>query len=470
MKTFLDQDYLLTNKISQDLYHMTARELPVIDFHNHLNPQYLCENKKYNSLSELWVTGDPYKHRAMRIHGIPEDGITGNADEKEKYLNWVNTFPKTIGNPLFDWSCMELKRVFGVDELLSGKNAEEIWEHCNLLLQKDEYSTMSLLKKWNVELLCTSDDLLDNLIFHTKATNSRFGIKVLPSLRGDSIINFDPLIFSGWLAKLEMKTGRSIKELDHYKMAIIKCLDEFNESGCLLADHSLDAGFKFEFNTRLNPEVLFKQILSGNSLTVNESATLKNHLLLFLGEEYSKRKWILQLHIGAQRFTSTRLREKVGPAGGYASIGETCDLTGLCRFLDLLEKKEHLPDIILYTLNPADNAAFATLTGSFSEDGKSGKIQFGPAWWYNDHYDGIKQQLQTLSVYGLLGHFIGMTTDSRSVLSFSRHEYFRRILCDMIGVMVENRRLPNDRDLLETLIGDISYYNIKRSIYNRNGE
>lgn len=470
MKAFLDQNYLLTNKISEDLYHSVAEGLPIIDFHNHLIPEYLSSNKKYNSLGELWVTGDPYKHRAMRIHGVPEDGITGSANDKEKYLNWVQTFPKTIGNPLFDWSCMELKRVFGINEILTERNAEEIWEHCNSLLQKEEYSSLYLLKKWHVELLCTSDDLLDNLNFHTHATNSEFGIRVLPSLRGDSIINFDSVSFSGWLAKLEEKSGINVTGLDQYKIAIVKCLDDFNERGCLLADHSLDAGFKFEFNTGLNPELLFKQLLSGEALTNIESYALKNYFLLFLGGEYSKRKWILQLHIGAQRFTSTRLREMVGPAGGYATIGETCDLTGLCCFLDLLEQKNQLPDIILYTLNPADNAAFATLTGSFSEDGKSGKIQFGPAWWYNDHYNGIKQHLQTLSVYGLLGHFIGMTTDSRSVLSFSRHEYFRRILCDEIGSLVENGRLPNDRDLLETLIKDVSYYNIKRSIYSRNGK
>jgi glucuronate isomerase len=267
-----------------------------------------------------------------------------------------------------------------------------------------------------------------------------------------------------WLAKLSESTGLMIKNLDQYKFAIIAKLDHFDVAGCRLSDHSLDGGFALDFTAMINPDLLFKTIISGDSLSEKELAVLKTHLLVFLGQEYGKRNWVMQLHMGAQRYTSSRLRRIAGPAGGYATIGQSCDIKGLCTFLDMLEQKEKLPRTILYTLNPTDNAAFATLTGSFTEDGIAGKVQFGPAWWYNDHYDGMRQQLIALSGYGLLGHFIGMTTDSRSILSFSRHEYFRRLFCNLIGEWVENGHLPNDSGLLSQLVTDISYNNSNKMI------
>ena len=467
MNSFITDNFLLSNKTAETLFHSHAHQLPVVDYHNHLNPKYLAENKQFSSIAELWVTGDPYKHRAMRINGMPEQGITGNATDKEKYLNWVKTFPKTIGNPLFHWTCLELKHIFGIDELLSAQNAEEIWNHCNTLLQEDGFRAVDLLRKWNAETVCTSDDLLDDLTPHQTATNLKLGLTVLPSLRSDSMIAFETPGFTGWLTRLSGCSGLEIRTLDQFKEAIVSKLNNFEVAGCRLSDHSLDGGFTFDFSSSANPDQLFASILSGTQLSVTDLAILKTHLLVFLGKEYSKRKWIMQLHIGPQRFTSSRLRKIAGTAGGYATIGQSSNIEGLCHFLDALEQEEKLPRTIIYTLNPSDNEAFATITGSFTEDGLAGKVQFGPAWWYNDHYDGMRQQLIALSSYGLLGHFIGMTTDSRSILSFSRHEYFRRLLCNLIGQWVEEGLLPNDSTLLNQLVADISYNNSKNMILKK---
>ncbi len=463
MKQFLDDNFLLTNKTAQNLFHAVAKDLPIVDFHNHLNPVHLATNKRFDNLAQLWVNEDPYKHRAMRINGIAEAGITGGVSDKEKFDNWVKTISKTIGNPLFHWSCLELKRIFGIDEILTEKNADDIWNRCNEQLQNEGFGALDILQKWKAEIVCTSDDLTDDLAPHKMATQNG-PIKALPSLRGDSIVAFDSHS-RGWMEKLSGQVG-AIKNLEDYKQALLQKLNDFQEAGCKLADHSLDAGFAFSIRSESRAARLFDNFLNGIALTRVDIVLLKSHLLVFLGTEYCRRGWVLQLHIGAQRFTSSRLRQLAGAAGGYAGIGKTCDIESLCSFLDAMEQQEHLPRTILYTLNPADNAAFATLTGSYAEDGVAGKIQFGPAWWYNDHYEGIKQHLITLSSYGLLSHFVGMTTDSRSLLSFSRHEYFRRILCNLIGKWVEEGELPDDQNLISQLIKDISYNNSLKFIFN----
>lgn len=465
MKKFLDDHFLLTNKPAGTLFHSVAKDLPVVDFHNHLNPLHLATNKHFDNLAQLWVNEDPYKHRAMRINGIAEAGITGGASDKEKFLNWVRTIPQTIGNPLFHWSCLELKRIFGIDEILAEKNAEEIWDTCNSQLKKNDFGALDILQKWKTEIVCTSDDLMDSLEPHKTATTKSAGVKVLPSLRGDSIVAFED-VSSAWMEKFPGQFD-VIETLEDYKEAIIQRLDYFAASGCRLADHSLDAGFAFSLPSEEVAARLYTKYQSGAILTNEELILLKSHLLVFLGTEYFKRDWIMQLHIGAQRYTSSRLRKLGGSAGGYAGIGKSCDIEALCNLLDAMEQREQLPRTILYTLNPSDNAAFATLTGSFAEDGVAGKIQFGPAWWYNDHYEGIRQQLVTLSSYGLLSRFIGMTTDSRSLLSFSRHEYFRRVLCNLLGTWIEDGELPNDGDLMSQLIKDICYNNSLKFIFNK---
>lgn len=467
MDAFINKNWLIKNKTGEHLYHEVAAHLPIIDYHNHLNPHHIAENKQFSNLTELWIAHDPYKHRAMRINGVPENGITGSVSDFEKYQNWVGTISKTMGNPLFHWSFLELKRIFDIDEMLSPKNAESIWETCNHKLAQEEFRTFSLINKWNAEILVTSDDLLDDLQAHKKIALSPNRVKVLPSLRADSILDFANPNYMKWIGKLEIVTNTSISNFESLKEAVGKRLDYFAENGCIFADHGLDSGFSFKQIDEKEAEELFKKITQRHQLESKELVKLTSFMLNFLGEEYGKRSWIMQLHIGAQRNTSSRLRGLVGPAGGFASIGKACDINSLTLFLDSLERKGALPETILYTLNPADNAALASLTGSFAEDGVVGKIQFGPAWWYNDHYAGIRKHLNDISSYGLLGTFIGMTTDSRSILSLSRHEYFRRILCDQIGGWMEEGKLPNDMDLLEQLIRDISYTNIKNKILKR---
>ncbi|MFW5756759.1 MAG: glucuronate isomerase [Tangfeifania sp.] len=459
-ENFIHKNFYLQSPLAEELYHTYAKDLPLVDFHNHLNPEDLATNKKFANLAEAWLIHDPYKHRAMRICGVPENEITGDASDEQKFLKWAETVSKTAGNPLFLWSALELKRIFGIDKILNKNNATQIWEQCNIQLQQTGFGAADILKKFNAEILCTSDDLLDDLSVHQKATADQ-QIKVYPSLRGDSAVNIEQPGFKNWLEKLEKITGQQIKTWDDFKSAITQQLDKFYEAGCRLADHSLDGGFKFKKSTEADASEIFKSFLSGNIPIEKEPTKYKNYMLHFLGTEYSRRGWTLQLHIGAQRFTSSRLRKLAGPAGGYATVGSSCDIAGLCSFFDEMEKKDRLPKIILYTLNPSDNEAFATLTGSFSEDGVPGKIQVGPGWWYNDQYEGIRQHLTTLSSYGLLSQFIGMTTDSRSVFSFSRHEYFRRILCNQLAEWVDRGKLPNDTDLLSNLIKDICYNNSK---------
>ena len=461
MKKFLDDNFFLSNKTAEHLYHEVARDLRVVDYHNHLNPVHLAENRHFENLASLWINEDPYKHRAMRIHGIAEEGITGAAPDEAKYANWVSTFPKTIGNPLFHWSCLELKRMFGIDAVLCDKNAADIWNTCNGMLQQEGFGALDMLRKWNTEIVCTSDDLTGNLQPHQTVAHGGSGIQVLPSLRGDSILAFDAS-FPEWMEKLSGSSA--ICTLDEFKEAIIRKLDHFAAAGCRLADHSLDAGFVCSLPSEAAAIELFAGLRKG--APGDGRVQLRSHMLVFLGAEYRKRGWTLQLHIGAQRTTSSRLRRLAGPAGGYATIGNGCDIASLCLLLDTLEQKGGLPRTILYTLNPADYAAFATLTGSYAQDGKAGLIQFGPAWWYNDHYEGIRQHLITLSGYGLLSHFIGMTTDSRSILSFSRHEYFRRILCNQVGIWAEAGELPDDGDVLSQLVRDICYNNSKQFIFN----
>ena len=534
MKPFLDTDFLLETDTARMLYHEAASGLPVVDFHNHVDPVSLAENRMSATIGDLWVVSDPYKHRAMRINGIPEYYISGAASPKEKFMRWAETLPRTIGNPLFHWSCMELKSVFDIDEVLNETNAEAIWDTCNQVIECKKLGARDILKHWNTEIACTSDDLLDDLSQHVLASRhaqasetvpasetaptsetvpasqtvlvsqtvlashqgpaylqvqaspnvltsrntpaspnvptsqTENGLSIYPSLRGDSILAVETPGFFLWLERLASIYGK-IDHLDDYLEAIRSRLDVFTESGCRLADHSLDAGFSFVTATQDGASNIFSKLIEKQKiisderrLTKEEQLYLQSFLFQYLGKEYHQRGWTLQLHSGARRQTSSRLRSLAGSAGGYACIGETCNVESLCLYLDSLEKDDSLPNLILYTLNPADNAVLATLTGSFAEDGIAGKIQFGPAWWYNDFQEGIKQQLLAVSGYGLLSRFIGMTTDSRSVLSFSRHDYFRRILCNMLGSWVEKGQIPGDMSLLKQMVLDIAYHNSRK--------
>jgi glucuronate isomerase len=464
MKNIYTNDFLLTNAWGKRLFHDVAKSLPIIDWHNHVDPSVLATNKSFDNVYQLWVQNDPYKHRAMRIYGVPESLITGSeASDYDKFLAWADCLQHTVGNPLFHWSCMELKQVFGIDAVLTLENAKDIWEKANRILKQKDFGAKDIVKRFGLEILCTSDDLLDSLESHI-ALSKQSDLTCLPSLRSDSIIAFNQPSFFSWLEKLEGLTDIKIKNLSDYKKAIINRLDFFDINGCLLSDHSFDSGFKYVSGDPSVSATIFEHFLKKKTISDNDFVQLQSYFLNFLGLEYAKRQWKMQLHIGAHRFTSSTLRKKVGAAGGFACIGSAADMRSLSLLLDELDVKNGLPKTILYTLNPADNAAFASLTGSFSEDNVRGKIQFGPAWWYNDQYEGIIQQLLDLSSYGLLSTTIGFTTDSRSILSFTRHDYYRRILCNLIGQWVKEGKLPNNEAFLTQLIKNIAYFNIKNWI------
>ena len=459
---FLTKDFLLSNDTARELFHNAAKRLPIIDYHNHLDHTAIAADRAYSSLAELWVKGDPYKHRAMRINGIPENKISGKASDAEKFAAWAETSPKLWGNPLFHWSAMELSALFGIDEILTKHNAAEIARQADAVLQSGRLTTNSILKSWNVETLCTSDDLLDDVSIHKAASAKAETFSVRPSLRADSIFAFQTSAFAKWI--LRLKEIYPVKNLDDYLHVISLRLNAFDGAGCKLADHSLDNGFRYDLPDKASAYVIFDTALKG-SASECDIVRLKSYILHELAKEYAKRKWALQLHIGAERFTSSRLRTLAGPAGGYATIGSAVDIKSVARLLDDAEKEGCLPKVIVYTLNPADNQALATLTGSFGEDGVAGKIQFGPAWWYNDHKEGINAHFRSLASYGLLSRFIGMTTDSRSILSFSRHEYFRRLLCNFVGELAEAGEIPSDFEYLAQAVKDVSYNNAKNWIF-----
>lgn len=450
------KDFLLNNDFARELFHDHAAGLPIIDYHNHLDPVAIAEDRRYADLGELWVRTDPYKHRAMRINGVPEHIVSGNASDREKFDAWAATCPMTLGNPLYHWSAMELRKVFGIDECLTPSSADMIWDRSAALLKEKDFSTVGILDKWNIETLCTSDDLLDSLEPHVAATQGAGSFKVLPSLRADSVLAFGTPSHQAWTGRLGVVSG-----LDDYLALVNERLDVFSASGCRVADHALDNGFRFSIPSKDEAQSIFRKCLSGGHVPSDDIVRLKSYVLAFLAGEYSRRGWRMLLHVGAQRFTSSRLRALAGPAGGYATIGSPCDMESLCSFLDHTEKEHGLPKTVIFTLNPADNAAFAVTTGSYSEDGVWGKVQFGPAWWYNDHKEGIEAHLRAVSSYGLLGRFVGMTTDSRSILSFSRHEYFRRLLCNYLGEMVEKGEAPADMEYIAGIASGIAYGNSK---------
>ena len=443
---FINSNFLLESPLAQRLYHDYVEGLPIVDYHNHLNPAELASNHRFGDIGELWVAPDPYKHRAMRLHGEKESVISGPASMREKFDAWSRTLPYTLGNPLFEWSAMEMKNVFGLDEMPDPECADRVWNACNERLKEDKLSTMGILEGFGVKVLSTSDDLLDDVTIHSSVKGN---IKVTPSLRADSILGFAP----AWLEKLG-----SPKSLEEYLSAVNARLDIFSANGCKVADHALDDGWRFEVTDFATAAKLFAD---GEFTDIR----LKSYLLGHLASQYAQRGWVMLLHIGAQRFTSSRLRALAGPAGGYATIGNTVNVKSLCALLDSQDIKGELPKTILFTLNPADNAALGVLTGSYSQDGVVNKVQFGPAWWYNDHFYGIVDQLENLSAYSLMPQFVGMTTDSRNVLSFSRHDYFRRVLCSWLAEKVLRGQFPNDEAYIGQIAANISYNNALKYFY-----
>jgi len=446
----MNNNFLLNSNTAKDLYN-SAKDLPIIDYHNHLSIADISENKRFTDIYDLWIKPDPYKHRAMRMSGVAEKFITGDASNEEKFIKWCKAYPKLIGNPLYVWSQMELEIVFGISEIPNESNADEIYKKANLYLKNNEITPEILLNKFNVEFACPCMSLTDDFSVIKTKTN------IAPSLRGDDITA--PGI--ELIHKLEILTNK-INNLSDYKRAIQNRLDEIEKVGCRFTDHALDNGFKFYTDDGENDK-RFDLLLKSKLTDTEDFEKLFSYLLVFLCGEYAKRNMTVQLHIGAERYTSTRLRTLAGAAGGFAGIGNSVDIKSFTQMIDTLEQGEYgLPRIVLFTLNPADNAMISVLSGSYSKDNVSGLITQGPAWWWCDHKYGIREVLENASSFGLLSNFVGMTTDSRSFLSFVRHDYFRRILCDWLAKKLENNELCCGIDDLRILIIDMCYNNVKR--------
>lgn len=461
MKLFMDENFLLTNKTAEKLYHDYAKDMPIFDYHCHLNPKEIKDNKRYRNITEIWLGGDHYKWRAMRSNGVDEKYITGDAPDKEKFMKWAETMPKCIGNPLYHWTHLELKRFFGINELLSPKTAEVIWEKCNEMLAKDEFTARELIKRSNVKVICTTDDPADSLEDHIAlAKDKTFAVKVLPAFRPDKSFNIDKAGFVEWIERLSKVVGQDIQTFASLKEALKQRLDFFHEVGCRVSDHALDP-IVFEEATEEEITVILQKALKGEQLTESEIKKYKTEVMVYLGKQYTRLNWTMQIHIGTIRNNSKRMMRLLGPDTGFDATADYTFAEALSKFLDKLDDTDELPKTILYCLNPRDNDVLGTIIGCFQGGGIPGKIQVGSGWWFNDQKDGMTKQIISLSNLGLLSLFVGMLTDSRSFLSYTRHEYFRRILCNIIGEWVESGEAPNDFELLGTMVQNICFDNAK---------
>ena len=445
-------NFLLNNQTSIQLYQ-EVKNLPIIDYHNHLSMEALSNNKRFYDIYELWIQPDPYKHRAMRMCGVSEKYITGEGTNEEKFIKWCETLPKLQLNPLSHWSMMELEMVFGITEFPNARNAKSLYEQCNQYLREHTVTTNSLLKLFNVEYACPCASLIDDVsVFKTSKS-------IAPSLRGDDILS----LTTDFLRKLNACAIKEGMDLSSFESAVEARLLAFKEAGCVFVDHALDDGFTFYQDDGKNEE-RFQALLEGE-IHESDRVKLSSYVLYTLGKLYAKHGFVMQLHIGAQRYTSTKLRNAVGPAGGFAGIGNSVNVRALTQFLDEVDRSPYgLPQILLFTLNPADNALMSVLSGSYAKEGVAGLITQGPAWWWCDHKLGIIEMLENTAVFGVLSNFLGMTTDSRSFLSFVRHDYFRRILCDWLGQKWEQGELLCSFADLKELTKKLCYENAKNTI------
>lgn len=460
MKTFITDDFLLYNDTAKELFHHTAKNLPIIDYHNHLNQYEILENKNFNSLTDVWLSGDHYKWRAMRANGIPEELITGNKGDYEKFLAWAKTVPNTIGNPLYHWTHLELLRYFDIDELLDEKSAPAIWEEANEKLMQPEMSVRSLLKNKNVEFIGTTDDPTDDLKAHEKLAEEDIQMTVSPSFRPDNALGIEKKSFLSWVEKLERAANITIENYNDFLDALANRIDYFDEHGCKGSDHGINVMF-YEPASKEDVAAVFAKRQKGVTLSEKEVEQFKTYTLITLGEWYAEKSWVMQLHINPSRNNSKRMFKQLGPDTGFDSIGDHLLADKLSGLLDAMDINNKLPKTILYSLNSRDNNVLAAMAGNFQNDETPGKIQFGTAWWFNDTIDGMEDQMRTLANIGLISNFIGMLTDSRSFLSFSRHEYFRRVLCNLLGTWVEEGKAPKDMKLLESYVKNICYENAK---------
>jgi glucuronate isomerase len=461
MKPFLDENFLLNSKTAEVLYHQFAKDMPIIDYHCHLPPDQIAEDRNFENITQVWLYGDHYKWRAMRANGVPEEYITGGRSDWEKFEKWAETVPYTLRNPLYHWTHLELQRYFDVYDILSPATAKKIYDECTAKLQTPEYSVQSLLKKMKVVTVATTDDPCDDLAHHQKLKASGFEVKILPAFRPDKAMNADDLIaLNAYIARLEKIHGSEIKTYKEYLYALERRHDYFAENGCVLSDHGLEQLYAENY-TEDEVSNIFLKISAGETLTKLEILQFKSAMLHAFAVWDHKKNWVQQYHIGALRDNNTRMLKNLGPDTGLDSIGDFSQGTALSKFLNRLDTGNQLAKTIIYNLNPADNELIATMIGNFNDGTIAGKIQYGAAWWFLDQKDGMIKQINALSNMGLLSRFVGMLTDSRSFLSFPRHEYFRRILCNLLGEDIENGELPDDIAWVGKIVQDICYNNAK---------
>lgn len=461
MATFLSENFLLENKTAEKLYHEYAAPQPIIDYHCHLPPAEIAGDKNFENLTKIWLDGDHYKWRAMRTMGVDEKYITGDAPDRQKFLKWAETVPYTLRNPLYHWTHMELRNYFGVEKILSPDTAGEIYDYCTQQLQKPSFSTQSLIKRNNVEIICTTDDPVDSLEHHKALRGDDFETKVLPAFRPDNAYAFDNVkAYNSYIDTLEEVSDVGIHSLDDLLTALEQRIHYFHEQGCRLADHGLEKIYYADMSAAQREEA-FAQVRKGTSLSESQQKGLSYYILLQLGRMYHSKKWVQQYHLGALRNTNERMLKKLGPDTGFDSIGDFSQSQTLARFLDDLDSTDQLAKTILYNLNPSDNEVMASMIGNFNDGSIRGKMQYGSAWWFLDQKDGMEDQMNTLSNIGLLSCFVGMLTDSRSFLSYPRHEYFRRILCNLFGNDIEKGLLPDDLRWAGKIVSDICYNNAK---------
>ena len=459
MKKFMDQDFLLSTDTAQALYHNHAAKMPIYDYHCHLPPQEIANDKQYDNIGEVWLGGDHYKWRAMRTNGVDERFCTGDAGWREKFQKWAETMPQTLRNPLYHWTHLELQRYFGMDTLLSPATADEIYNECTAKLRTPEFSARNLMRRMNVKLVCTTDDPVDSLEFHKQIADDGFEVKVLPTFRPDKAANLsDPKVYRAYVERLSEVSGAGIKGFETLVEAVDKRHEFFHAQGCRLSDHGIEYVPAVEASVA-ELDAIFQKVMAGQAVSQSESEAFLLAFLKEAGRMNHRRGWTQQLHVGVFRNNNQRLFNRLGPDTGFDSIADFRQGPGLIKLLNGLDASNQLAKTILYNINPSDNELMATMIGNYQDGSYPGKMQFGSGWWFLDQKDGMEKQMNALSALGLLSRFVGMLTDSRSFLSYPRHEYFRRILCNLLGKDVENGEIPADMELLGQMVENVCYNN-----------
>ena len=462
MKRFMDKDFMLESKTASELYHNHAEALPIIDYHCHLNPKEVAEDHKFRSITELWLGGDHYKWRALRANGIPEEYITGNASDWEKFQKWAQSVPYMMRNPIYHWTHLELKTAFGIDRILNPDTAKDIFDECNEKLNQSDYSARGLMRKYNVETVCTTDDPIDSLEYHKAIKESGFECKVLPTWRPDKAQAVEnPKAYREYIDKLSQASGIEIRTYTDLIDALNKRHAFFGQNGCRLSDHGMDQFFAEDY-TQTEIDAIFKKVLSGKELSEQEQLKFKSAMFTDFAVMDAESGWTQQFHFGPQRNNNSKMFAQIGPDTGYDSIGECLTAKSMAKYLDRLNSMDKLAKTIVYNLNPNSSTMVATMLANFQDGSVPGKMQYGAGWWFLDQKNGMEQQMNVLSMLGLLSRFVGMLTDSRSFVSYARHEYFRRILCNLLANDVEKGELPaSEMPRIEQMVEDISYYNAK---------